>query len=86
MKKRILILILIAVSGLAFVLGRTSAKASLAEGAQGQAPVNCAIAKTNGTLKGVTSFSGGGNWTPYLVFEDSAGMIRIIDERCGVSV
>lgn len=46
MKKRILILIAIAVSGLAFVLGRTSAKASLAEGAV-QAPVNCAIAKTN---------------------------------------
>jgi hypothetical protein len=79
-----LILIAIAVSGLAFVLGRTSAKASLAEGAV-QATVNCAIAKTNGTLKGVTSFSGGGNWKPYLVFEDSAGMIRIINEECGVS-
>ncbi len=67
MKKRILILIAVAVSGLAYVLGRTSARASLAEGAQGQAPVNCAIAKTNGTLRSVTSFSGGAAWSPYLV-------------------
>jgi hypothetical protein len=85
MKKRILIFIALVVSGLAFFLGRSSARTSLAEGAQGQAPVNCAIAKANGPLKSVTSFSGGGSWQSYLVFEDSTGMIRIMDERCNVA-
>lgn len=85
MKKRTLILLSVVVLGVTFLLGRTSARATLAESAQGQAPVNCSIPKINGTLKGVTAFTGGGAFNPYLVFEDATGMIRIMDDRCNVA-
>ena len=85
MNKRTLILLAVVVLGVTFLLGRTSAGTTLAESAQSQAPVNCSIPKINGTLQAVTGWSGGGSFSPYLVFEDSTGMIRIMDERCNVA-
>lgn len=79
MKKWILILA-IAVSSVGFLLGRTSAKTSLAEGEQAQAPVNCSIPRTNGTFKGAVTFS----TSAWMIFEDAGGTIRFIDGDCQV--
>jgi hypothetical protein len=80
MKNKILVVIAVAVSSVGFLLGRTSAKTSLAESEQGTAPVNCAIPRTNGTFKSVMTFS----TTVWMVFEDAGGTIRFIDENCQV--
>jgi hypothetical protein len=80
MRKRILILVAVVVSVAGFLIGRTSARASLAEGEQGQTPVTCSIPRTNGSFKGVMTFS----TSAWMVFEDSAGTIRFIDDNCSV--
>ena len=84
MRTRVLILAAaVVLSGAGFVLGHTSAKASPDQGEAGKAPVNCSIPRANGTLKGIAKQQA--TFAPVLmVFEDSAGTIRVINPQCGV--
>ncbi|MCM3906144.1 MAG: hypothetical protein ND866_31040 [Pyrinomonadaceae bacterium] len=82
MKKMILILVAVAVSTVGFLLGRASASASPAESEQGQLPVNCSISTINGSLKGFTTV--GAQGYSFMMFEDSTGVIRIINSQCQV--
>jgi len=70
MRRRILILVVLAV--LSFVA------ANLAEG-QRTLTVRCSIPKAYGTFKAAVLVGGGG---VRMIFEDPAGIIRIMDTEC----
>jgi len=80
MRKTLLIFLAVVVSALGFFLGRTSARATLADDAQLDALTKCRISRTNGSLKTVVTYSDG----TLMVFEDSNGTIRYIDLNCDI--
>ena len=80
MRKRFLILLALPVTAAGFFLGRTSANATRAEGAQLDVLTKCTISKNYGSFKTVVAYSDG----TWMVFEDSGGTIRYIDAECRV--